>query len=291
MRENFLLPKDDGLQTRTASDHTKNKLEALKRYIEMFLIATKNMRWRAWNYIDLQSGPGKVKIRRPHEIILGSPLIALNAPRPFTNYWFVDLDSENIKALKRRTDQSERINKVITICGDCNAVVDDIVKSINETDRVYREGIWPSLNLAFLDPEGLELEWSTVEKLASVNRMDLIINVSTSGFERNVEKMINSSDTSLLEAFFGTNNWRGVYDQVRNEDGDHKRRAMLDFYKRALRKYGYKFIFDDLVPDELVFKNSRGRHLYTLVGASKSERGRDLWQKAISNIRGQRRLF
>ena len=58
MNDRFLLLEDDGLPMRTASDHTKNKFEALKRYIEMFLNATKNMQWRAWNYIDLQAGPG-----------------------------------------------------------------------------------------------------------------------------------------------------------------------------------------------------------------------------------------
>ena len=291
MNSKLLEPVDDGLPMRDASDHTKNKLEALKRYIYMFLTATKRGNWRAWNYIDLQAGPGKVQIRQPNEIVLGSPLIALNATGSFTNYWFVDVDNENIQALEQRIAQSERSDKVRIICGDCNAVVDGIVEEIIAADNDYREGIWSSLNLAFLDPEGLELEWSTVEKLASVNRMDLIINVSTSGFERNVERMIRGGDTSLLESFFGTSNWRKEYDQVRNDDSDYKRRTMLDFYKRALGNYGYVFIFDDLVPDELVFKNRRGRLLYTLIGASKSERGQDLWQKAISNIRGQRRLF
>ena len=290
MRENYLLPKDDGLPARTASDHTKNKLEALKRYIEMFLNATKNMQWRAWNYIDLQAGPGKVKIRRPNEIVLGSPLIALNAPRSFSNYWFVDSDSENIDALRLRIAQIEQ-NKIMTMCGDCNVVVDEIVKKINAMDTVYLEGIWSSLNLAFLDPEGLELEWSTVEKLASANRMDLIINFSTSGFTRNVERALQSGNTETIDRFFGTVEWKEAYYSVKHEDGNRVRRVMIDFYKGRLADLGYIHVVDDLARDELVVKNSKSVQQYTLFVVSKHELGSKFGQEAVSQNRGQRRLF
>lgn len=275
---------------RNASEHTKNKLEALKRFIEMFLTATKKGEWRAWNYIDLQAGPGKVKIRQPNEIVLGSPLIALKAPRNFTNYWFVELEGENVRALKQRTNSSERKSNVRIICGDCNVVVDDIVKYITGVDEDYREGKWSSLNLAFLDPEGLELEWSTVEKLASVNRMDLIINFSTSGFTRNVEKALESGNTETIDRFFGTTEWQKTYRKVRHEDGNRIRRAMIDFYKRRLADLDYLHVSDDLYPDELVVKNSKGVQQYTLLFISKSDLGRKFGREAASRNRGQRKL-
>ena len=286
----FLEPVDDGLRLREASDHTRDKLETQKKYIEMFLQATKNDPWRAWNYIDLQAGPGKVEIRKPREIVFGSPLIALNAPRSFTNYWLVDLDTENINALEHRTAQSERSSKVKIICGDCNIVVDGIVEKIKAMDNVYRAGIWSSLNLAFLDPEGLELGWSTVEKLASVNRMDLIINFSTSGFTRNVRRALESGNTETIDRFFGTVEWKEVYCSVRHEDVSRVRRVMIDFYKGRLADLGYIHIIDELARDELVVKNSKSVQQYTLFVASKHELGSKFGKVAVSNVRGQKRL-
>ncbi len=55
------------------------------------------------------------------------------------------------------------------LTGDCNELVGQIVARIQPGDR-------RSLNLAFLDPEGMELHWATVEQLARLRRMDLIIN-------------------------------------------------------------------------------------------------------------------
>ena len=65
--------------------------------------------------------------------------------------------------------------------GDANEKVYDITHEIKKIDSEYIEGVWPSLNLAFLDPEGLELRWSTVAELAQMNRMDLIIHYSQQG--------------------------------------------------------------------------------------------------------------
>ena len=285
----YLEPVDDGLPMRNASEHTKNKLLALKSFIEMFLNGTKNMPWRAWNYLDLQAGPGRVKIRQTSEIISGSPLIALETNRAFTNCWFVDIDPKNVDALKKRTSQIGR-SKLTIICGNCNVEVNKVVEQINATDSEYREGVWSSLNLAFLDPEGLELEWTTVEKLATVKFMDLVINFSTSGFTRNVETALEKGNTEKIDCFFGTTRWLDAYRTVRHEDGNRIRREMINFYKRRLANLGYIHVSDDLYPDELVVKNSKGVQQYTLLFISKSDLGRKFGREAASRNRGQRKL-
>ena len=291
MSDRYLLPEYDELKMRKGREYTKNKLEAVEHYLGMFSKSMKNKRWRSLNYIDLQSGPGKVSVRGSEQVLLGSPLLALTSEKGFSRYFFVDNNQDYVNDLSERVSVSERANQVDLRRGDCNTVVNDIVKKLKQCDKIFLKGKWSSLNLAFLDPEGLELHWSTVEKLASVNHMDLIINFSTSGFTRNAKMAIEMGNTETIDRFFGTIDWKETYSRVSNEDGNRIRREMLDFYKGNLVALGYQYVFDDLVPDELVVKNIKGVQLYTLFGVSKHKLGGKFWQESISQIRGQKKLF
>lgn len=96
----YLVSQDDGLPMRPSGRWVAEKLFYLERYLCMFNIAKKP--WRAINYIDLFSGPGKCRVREDGSVHLGSPLLALAAPHPFTNYFFADCDGEAIDVLRKR---------------------------------------------------------------------------------------------------------------------------------------------------------------------------------------------
>ena len=178
---NFLQPKDDDLLMPETGRWSKIKLDYLEKYLDRFIVSMRPQKWRAIHYIDLFSGSGKNKIKNTHEVILGSPLVALTRSRHFDVYFFSDNDPDNIAALKQRCAASDRYLRVKTNTGDANECVNTIMADINRIDKVYIENIWPSLNLAFLDPFGLELEWRTVKTLAQAKRMDLIIYYSQMG--------------------------------------------------------------------------------------------------------------
>ncbi len=213
----MLLPEDDGLVMRDSQDYAKDKLTIFEGYISRFITSMRLKPWRAINFIDLQAGPGKNIFDPSNDILLGSPLIALTTKYQFTNYWFVELKPENFDALQQRVNEHERAQLVKFINDDCNVAINDIVGEIQDIDKSYVKGKWPSLNLAFLDPEGLELNWDTVEKLGQVGGMDLIINFSTSGFTRNADQMLSKESITLLDKFFGTPEWKTVYrkEQIR----------------------------------------------------------------------------
>jgi three-Cys-motif partner protein len=173
---NYLAPEEDDLTTRDSGEWTEEKLDYLMRYIWVFETSMRAKPWRERHYIDLLAGPGKCRIERTSQILLGSPLIALTTEHPFTDYFFVDIDHENVEALRQRCSESTLAPTVTLKEGDCNIVVDEIVHHIRAVDNRRIEGAWPSLNLAFLDPEGFELRWDTIAKLASINRMDMVIN-------------------------------------------------------------------------------------------------------------------
>ena len=122
--------------------------------------------WLERNYIDLMAGPGKNRVKDTGEILLGSPLLSLITKYPFTTCYFVDLEQINTDALKKRCSASQITERIHIDTSDCNNLIDSIVTKIKRTEQL-------SLNLAFLDPEGMELHWETVAKLASIRRMDL----------------------------------------------------------------------------------------------------------------------
>lgn len=210
--DKYLLPEDDGLPTRTFGKWTKDKLHYLERYIYMFETSMRNMKWCARCYIDLFSGRGKYQVENSREFNLGSPLIALTTKHPFTHYFFVDNSLENVDVLKQRCSALPEIPKKILI-GDANQIVDEIVGEIKSIEKNRPPDTWSSsLNLAFLDPDGLELEWNTVTKLAQLKKMDLIIHYSQSGLTRNFENYVHSDEETIIDRFFGDTEWRKIYD-------------------------------------------------------------------------------
>ena len=130
--------------------------------------------WCARCYLDLYSGTGKYQIEGQSGFHLGSALVGITTKHPFTNYFFVDKSQENVDTLSKRCESITNIKKRIYV-GDANTRVKEIVDEIKSLERNRSREQWTSLNLAFLDPDGLELEWQTIESLASVNKMDLIL--------------------------------------------------------------------------------------------------------------------
>ena len=271
MSENYLLPKDDGLPARPSKEHTKLKLEALRRYIYMFTTAMRG-KWESRTYTDLLAGPGKASfqqtdISQPCEFQLGSPLIALTTDHPFTHYWFVEKQKNYNKALKQRVSTNQFASRARIIEGDCNIAVDDIVTEITALKN--------SLNMAFLDPEGLELPWVTIEKLAKVERMDLIILFSTKGFIRNVKNSFATQNHTTLDRLFGGTGWR---DEYTKDPGQFDRYRMVEYYKSLFARYGYKF-------KELSVKNSKNAEIYRLIGGGKHRLAVNFWEEAIQGAR------
>jgi three-Cys-motif partner protein len=291
----YFQPQDDGLPARSSGQWVTEKLFYLKRYIDMFETSMWDKPWRRRNYIDLFAGPGKCVIDETGEIHLGSPLLALTTEHPFTDYFFVDLNSQNIQTLKQRCDSSSISARIHYSVGDSNLRISDIVDYINGIDHQFIKGQWQSLNLAFLDPEGLELEWNTVATLASVGKMDLIIHYSQNGLTRNLEQCYQAQEETVIDRFFGDMDWRKIYEPWRhkgNRFGLH--RELIDYYKSKLQALGYvEVLRDDETGAEPLIRNSKRKApLYRLLFASKHPLGHNFWKSVTRrNVHGQKRLF
>jgi len=267
----YLEEQDDGLPMRSAGRWAIEKLHYLDRMIDMFETSMRK-KWSVRNYVDLLCGPGKNRIGDTGKVVLGSPLRALTFRHPFTGYYFVDLDQENTNALTARCSASPYSDRVTIWPGDCNILVNRVVMALLGM---------PSLNLAFLDPEGLELHWNTVATLATVPHIDLIINYPQSGLTRNMRKEFQAESPSSIDRFFGSNEWRQIYGAHHLRGDCHVR--LVDFYRRNLQQLGYVYIrSQDDIADAPLMRNTKEAPLYRLLFASKHELGGKFWKQAVS---------
>jgi three-Cys-motif partner protein len=164
---------------------------------------------------------------------------------------------------------------------DVNQAVNSVCDEIRQIDGKFIKDVYSSFNIAFLDPEGLELTWETVEKLGSMSKMDLIINFSTGGLNRT-----RIRTPELGDAFFGTDEWRRIVNDEAN--ATQKRRAWIDLYVRRLGELGYTFQADDEGEAEIVAKNSKNVQVYSIIFASKNKLGLKLWREAVNRARHPR---
>jgi three-Cys-motif partner protein len=238
------------------------KLDYLARYIDVFETSMRQ-KWPVRWYIDLLAGPGKNKVRETGAILLGSPLLALTTRHPFTSYFFADLSAANTEVLRQRCMASPCYGQVDVCTGDCNHLVNDIVSHIMPDNR-------RSLNLAFLDPEGLELRWETVDRLAAVRRMDLIINYPEGGLNRYMRRAAATAGPTSVDDFFGSRAWRAIYQNW--QDGGRSRglhRQLIDLYKQRLQDLGYREVLraDQLGEEPLIRSGGKRLPLYRLLSS------------------------
>lgn len=281
--EAYLQPQHDGLPIREFGPWVAEKLDYLKRYIDVFETSMRK-KWSTRHYIDLFAGTGKCICRKTRQVYLGSPLLALTTKYPFTDYFFVDSDPDCILDLQQRCSASSLNERIRFTVDDANRVAGKIVEQI--------QGI-PSLNLAFLDPDGLELQWETVATLAQIERLDLIIHYSQMGLNRAMPNVFRSETLTDVDHFFGGTEWRTIYEKYRRHEEQFLHRQLMDFYKSKLKRLGYReTLRDDEVGAEPLIRNEKNAPLYRLLFASKHPLGLEFWQKVVRrDVYGQGRLL
>jgi three-Cys-motif partner protein len=255
----------DGLLARSGGIWTREKLTYLQNYASAFMIAMAG-KWSRLVYVDLLAGPGRDIDPQTGKEFEGSPLIALAVRPKFDHLFLSDRDADNIAALKARISGDDSVRTTITR-GDCNEIVDQVVARIS--DR--------TLGLAFIDPQGFEVKFGTLAKLAA-RQVDLLyLFPSGIGIRRNLKAFLAQQESRVMDEFWGGQDWR--------EHSDW--RSFVSAYRQKLLKTGFK-CQDEAVP---LFKNTRNAQMYHLLYFSHHPIGLKIWQ-ATGGIEpgGQRKL-
>lgn len=271
--ENCEVPAEDGLPAQCVGTWARLKHDRLRTYLD----ATRAVRRRflppagrgGAAFIDLFAGPGRVRFRDSLETELGSALIAqAHAESPFTHLLYCELNPDNAGALRERTKGDARVH---IIEGDCNERIDDIIALVPPN----------GLNLAFFDPFGAKVfQWDTIERLARVKRMDLLIHFPTNTVKRNLSNPTNPEFDAVIDRMVGTSDWRSQVHAAKDVA------RLIDVLRGRLVSLGY----DDERVNTLQVTNDQGGVLYHLVFASKDKRGTAIW-KSISRHAGDQRGF
>lgn len=270
--ENCEVPDPlDGLPDQSVGAWSRRKHARLSEYLQATWAARANYlepKGRGGAaFVDLFAGPGRVRVWDSPTTEEGSSLIALgHRPAPFTRVIMCELNADNARALRARTAADRR---AIVIEGDCNERVGDVV------DLVPPHG----LNLAFFDPFGAKtFHWQTLERLAAVRRMDLLIHFPTLTIKRNLFNDTAPEFHQTVTAMLGTDAWK---QRVRKASEVHR---LIDVLQERLSAVGYS---ERRVKTMQIVNDTNGV-LYHLVFASKDPLGTKLWE-SISRHDGPQR--
>jgi three-Cys-motif partner protein len=211
MRATAMAPQQsphDAALHRFGAKHTLIKLDAIERYLPAYTTALKNWSFTT-HYIDAFAGTGVCHIKADggRLMVPGSASIALACDPPFHKIVFIEQSRRKAQALERLKQAAPQRDIKIKR-GDANEELPAYLATLSQLrDRA----------IVFLDPFGMELEWSTLVQIAQSRLTDLWYLFPLSGIYRQATidaKDIDEDKAAALTRTLGTEEWRSAfYDQ------------------------------------------------------------------------------
>jgi three-Cys-motif partner protein len=243
------------------------KLSICADYFQRFTQASQSARDRI--YIDGFAASGMGIDHRTRKEYPGSARLSLEVDPPFTECYFVERDEARAAHLQELVESypHARVRP-----GDANVEIPKILAGINPKAPM----------LAFLDPQGTELHWSTVKALADHKRnrgrykVELLILFP---LQMAVLRLLNfktgvvkPKHQILLDDMLGAETpWREIVSKRMTGEittPEETEMAFLDAYSEGLqRRLDYEYVLHRQVASD------NGRPLYYLVFASDSDVG------------------
>lgn len=177
---------------------TEAKMEIVVKYAKAYLTIMQKQKWAKTLYFDGFAGSGLIESHE-EDIKKGTALRVLDItdPRPFDLYYFVELNAEYKSTLEKIVNDNYFGRNAHVVSADCNEKIARMALFLNKNHN-YRA-------LAFIDPYGMSVKWSSIETLKSIG-IDLWILVPTGiGVSRLLKNDGNISEAWLrkLEDFLG----------------------------------------------------------------------------------------
>lgn len=251
--------------------HTAMKLVAIQYYAETFAkVVRKQVEKKTADggvFLDLFAGTGLVRFKgSPHDDLLpGSTCCAGLIPDGFDYLVGIEKSPSKHAALKGRLAGIMSEEKFDVLRGDCNAVVDDAISLIQK--RFKRPIV-----LAFVDPEGLQIKASTLQRISGAfERCDFIINVNAEGLSRVAAKYMR-----------GIRNVKKSLEEFMDSDIEELIAALRS--ERPQEMYYKKIVGETLgkpVGSTIKIMESRSGVAYYLLGYTRQTAGGPGYAKAL----------
>jgi three-Cys-motif partner protein len=277
-------------------DWTTQKLEVLAGYLKSYNNALKNKPSPAnpfrRSFIDAFAGTGYRDLRRhggesnqamfpdlasdePQALLDGSARLALQVVPPFDDYIFIEQRADRCTELEKLKSSFPNLAAKIDICrGEAN----EQIQHMCATNWRARRAI------LFLDPYGMQVEWKTIEAIASTKAIDLWLLFPLGiGVNRLLLKTgdIPASWRKRLDLLLGTSDW---YEEFYRKEsmptlfGDEAEH-LVKVTTETIGKYfnnRLKEVFAGVAESPGVLRNSTNNPLYLLCFAVSNERGKSI---------------
>ncbi len=277
---------------------TEDKLRRIGDYLDAYMkIFTANPRASKLNtiYLDAFAGTGfrtspvaedraegslfEDALEDPDANALkkGSAYVALRSDPPFGRYVFVDRNPAHAESLGAlRQEFPELADRIIVRAADANTFLQEWCRK-TEWDK--------NRAVVFLDPYGMQVDWSTIESIAATKAIDLWILFPLG---QAVNRLLTRKDipgggqAHRLTRFFGTEDWKeafyeeassqpSMFDLFGEETGYAKRTnfdAIGRFFVDRLQR-----VFVGVSKNPLPLQNSKGVPLFLLCFAAANPKG------------------
>lgn len=283
-------------------DWTTRKLDVLANYLRGYTTALKNAPFEKV-YVDAFAGTGYRNVQRtdeegeaahgllfpdlaeqePQTLLDGSARRALATEPRFDRYIFIERRSDRCSQLHELTAEFPDLSGAIEIRqGDANAEIQAVC-----------DGDWRSRRaVLFLDPYGMQVEWSTVEAIARTKAIDLWLLFPLGiGVNRLLTRSGDIPDSwrRRLDLLLGTTDWYEEFYKVEitpalfGKDRERVVKAKMetigDYFVTRLKE-----LFGGVADKPGVLRNSVNNPLYLLCFAVGNERGKDIALRIANHL-------
>ena len=252
---------------------TKKKLEMLRKYLNAYVIALKKQRFRTV-YIDAFAGTGEIftqdcddddecllylesDFAHDEVPIAGSARHALETSPAFDEYIFIEKKKDHVEQLKRLCSEYPGCNTTV-IMGDANQVLVDVCDKLGTYDRA----------VLFLDPYGMSVDWTTLQKLAKKKVIDIWFLFNISAISRLIPRSGDPyCNSAVLNRVYGDDSWKVFFvchdDQLSLfADQEHVQRECSPEKIKEYTLKRMRSIFPAVHPKPKVFYNKRNSPMF-----------------------------
>lgn len=262
----------DGLAVMDVFPHAVEKYRLVWTYDVIF---TNGMRkqWDELVYLDLFSGPGHARIAGGRTI-LGSPLLALSIPHPFTHYVFCERDPGLFAALQERVGRHELGSSATCIHGDANEEIQTILDGLPRPSRNRR-----MLTFCFVDPhKSGDIEFDSIERLARARFVDFLVLLPTGTDFKRAIAAYEKPESKRIETWMADERWREEWAKAKRQ-GEKLNTFFVRRFAEQM-KDRLEYLYSEPAESQPIYHTDLNYVLYHLAFFTKHPRGQDFWRKA-----------
>jgi three-Cys-motif partner protein len=266
---------------------TEDKLDRVKRYLDKYMVIFRKYPNLTPMYVDAFAGtgyreqtiePGAAQLPFPdldkeeQAFLKGSARIALEIDPPFGQYVFIEANPIHAAALiELKREFSHLKERMDIVPGDANA----FLKKWCSTTKWHDHRA-----VVFLDPCGTQVEWSTVQRLAATESVDLWYLFPLSAVTRLMPRAGKppAGWVDRINLIYGTDTWQEefyprksdatLFGDIETGYRDADLKAITQFTLSRLRSE-----FPAVAPNPLILRNDRNNSpLFLLCFAVASKR-------------------